>query len=158
MYSCYTFASMEDRIKHLGEALLRVVGKINRNEKQGRSYGTGEMLHPSEVHTVMLIGNNPGQHVSELARIAGITRGAVSQVVAKLVKKGLVKKAADPDSSLKTIPRLTDMGWTAYRNHEQLHEDQDAELFQYIRCLTEDQVGVLTDFFAHLEKMADKYS
>lgn len=148
---------MEAHIKHLSEALLRVVGKINRNEKKGRNYGTGQMLHPSEVHTVMLIGNNPGEHVSELARIAGITRGAVSQMVAKLVKKGLVKKAADPDSSLKTIPQLTDMGWTAYRNHEQLHEDHDAELFNYIRSLTDDQVAVLTDFFAHLEKMVDEY-
>lgn len=149
---------MEKRIKHLTEALLRAVSKMNRNEKKVRSYGTDVMLHPSEVHTAMLIGNNPGQHVSELARIAGVTRGAVSQVVAKLEKKGLVKKVADPDSNLKTIPRLTDMGWAAYKNHEQYHEEQDADLFNYIRHLSDDQVEVLTNFFAHLEKVADKYT
>jgi len=149
---------MEKRIKQLSEALLRVAGKINSNEKKARCYGTGVMLYPSEIHTAMLIGNNPGQHVSELARIAGITRGAVSQVVTRLEKKGLVKKAADPDSNLKTVPRLTEMGWEAYRNHEQLHEEQDAELLNYIRQLSGDQVEMLTNVFARLEKMVDKYS
>lgn len=158
MYSCYTNAHMEKRIKHLSEALLRAVSKMNRSEKRARSYGTEVMLHPSEVHAAMLIGNNPEQHVSELARIAGITRGAVSQVVAKLEKKGLVKKVTNPDSNLRTIPQLTDMGWKAYRNHEQLHEEQDADLFNYIRHLREDQVEVLTNFFVQLEKVADKYN
>ena len=56
LYSCCTNQFMEERIKHLTEALLRAVSKMNRNEKKARSYGTDVMLHPSEVHAAMQIG------------------------------------------------------------------------------------------------------
>lgn len=147
---------MDERIKQLSEALFRVFNKFNHNEKKGRKYGVGVLLHPSEIHTIMLIGNNPDQHVSELARIAGITRGAVSQFVAKLEKKGLIKKIDDPSNSLKTIPLLTNKGWVAYWAHEQMHAEMDADLFHYIQQLTDEQVAVIEQFLANMEKVADK--
>ena len=44
----------------------------------------------------MIIGTNEGIHVSELARFLAVTRGAVSQMVAKLKNKGLIEKKIDP--------------------------------------------------------------
>lgn len=140
----------------LGETMLRVFNKFARNEKKARYYGVDGLLHPSEIHMVMLIGNNPGVHVSELARSAGVTRGAVSQVVAKLGKKGLIKKMGDPEHSLKMVPELTNKGKVAYYAHEQYHEEIDGELYEYARHLTDAQVAVIEDFLVNIEKMADK--
>lgn len=147
---------METRIAQLGETMLRLFNKFARNEKKARHYGVDELLHLSEIHMIMLIGNNAGVHVSELARSAGITRGAVSQVVAKLEKKGLIKKMGDPEHSLKMVPELTNKGKVAYYTHEQYHEEIDNELYEYLRNLTDEQIAVIEDFLINTEKMADK--
>ena len=143
-------------MKQMTETLLRVMGKIVRNEKTPRHFGVDVLLHPSEIHMIMLIGNNEGVHLSELARITGVTRGAVSQAVAKLVKKGLVEKVGDPVSRLKTVPALTNKGRVAYWAHEQHHEEMDADLYDHMSRLTEEQLGVIEDFLSHFEKMADR--
>ena len=146
---------MNQRLTQLGETLLRVFNKFTQNEKKPRHFGVDELLHPSEIHMVMMIGDNEGAHVSELARIAGVTRGAVSQVVAKLEKKGLVKKIEDPHNSLKTVPALTNKGYVAYYAHEQYHEEMDADMYAYVRGLTDDQLRVIEDFLRNIEIMAD---
>jgi DNA-binding MarR family transcriptional regulator len=104
---------------------------------------------------VMHIGDNPGIHMAELSRIAGVTRGAVSQMVSKLEKKGLVTKAGDPENGLKTVPVLTNKGKVAYFAHAQRHEEVNKELFDFVGRLTEAEFALIEEFLNQLEKMAD---
>lgn len=147
---------MEKRIYKLAQTLVRVINKAVENEKKPRHFGIPELLHASEIHMVMHIGDNPGMHVSELARIAGVTRGAVSQLVSKLEKKGLVTKTEDPENSLKTVPVLTNKGNVAYYAHAQRHEEMDKDLFNFVNQLTDGQFSLVEEFLNHLEKMADR--
>ncbi|WP_319522440.1 MarR family transcriptional regulator [uncultured Desulfosarcina sp.] len=147
---------MEKRIIKLSRMLLRVFNKFAQNEKKPRRFGVDELLHPSEIHMVMLIGDNPGGHGAELARIAGVTRGAVSQIIAKLEKKGIVEKIDDPENGLKKVPILTNKGKVAYYAHEQYHEEMDKGLYDYVARLTDEQVAVIENFLRGLEKMADR--
>ncbi len=138
--------------------LIRVLNKSASNEKKPRHFGVDEELHASEIHMVMLIGDNPGVHGAELARISGVTRGAISQIVSKLEKKGLVKKVEDSENSLKKVPVLTNKGKVAYYAHEQYHEELDGDLYNYVKQLTDEQVAVIENFLLELEKMADRRS
>ena len=148
--------AMEKRFNKLAQTLVRVLNKFTENEKQPRYFGVPELMHASEIHMVMLIGDNPGVHGAELARVAGVTRGAISQIVAKLEKKGLVKKIEDPGNSLKKVPVLTNKGKVAYYAHEQYHEEMDRDLYAYVNRLTDEQVTVIENFLRELEKMADR--
>jgi DNA-binding MarR family transcriptional regulator len=147
---------MDRRAQKLSEILLRVLNKFVHNEKKPRRFGVDELLHPSEIHMVMLIGDNPGVHGAELARVAGVTRGAISQILAKLEKKGLVQKMEDPVNTMKKVPVLTNKGKVAYYAHEQHHEEMDADLYTYVNQLTDEQVTVIENFLRKLEKMADR--
>ncbi len=147
---------MDERIVRLGQTLVRVLNKCVENEKKPRYFGVPELLHGSEIHMVMHIGDNPGMHVSELARIAGVTRGAVSQLVSKLEKKGLVTKKGDPENSLKTVPVLTNKGKVAYYAHARRHEKMDEGLFEFVNRLTDDEFALIENFLHHLDKMADR--
>jgi DNA-binding MarR family transcriptional regulator len=93
---------MDKRTQKMGQLLIRVLNKFTRNENKPRHFGVEELLHPSEIHMAMLIGDNPGVHGPELARLSGVTRGAISQIIANLEKKGLVQRVDDPGSSLKS--------------------------------------------------------
>lgn len=64
-----------------------------------RDYGTGELISMVEVHTLSMIEDNPGITVSELALMWDRTKGAVSQNVAKLEKRGCIyRKNENGDS------------------------------------------------------------
>ena len=54
-------------------------------------------LYHSEIHTIMAIGDHEGVYLSELARMTGVTRGAISQMISRLDEKGLVRKEADQE-------------------------------------------------------------
>jgi len=103
-------------------ALLRIVYKLAEIDKQVRNYGTDSPLHVSEIHMIQEIKNSNGSHISEIARNLDVTRGAVSQIIMKLEKKGFVRKEMDSENKLKLVPVLTEKGETADFNHKKYHE------------------------------------
>ena len=84
--------SNEKILGEIMEQFIRIVNKFNRFEKVPMDFGVEEMLYPSEIHTIEAIGNNSRINVSQLAELLGITKGAVSQMINKLVRKQFVKK------------------------------------------------------------------
>ena len=61
---------------------------------QLRDYGYGLLINMVEVHTLTMIADQPGITVNELSKQWRRTKGAVSQNVTKLSRKGLIKKNA----------------------------------------------------------------
>lgn len=66
-------------------------------------YGTGQLVTMVEVHTLTSIEENPGITVTGLAQMNHRTKGAISQVVSKLVAKGLVSREKRKENA-KTVP------------------------------------------------------
>jgi DNA-binding MarR family transcriptional regulator len=87
------------------------------------SFGTGVLMHTKEIHTVQAIGRHPGINVTKLAEYGGVTKGAVSQTINKLVKKGLVRKTRIFGNDKEVILELTDLGRIGFQNHEKFHMD-----------------------------------
>ena len=87
------------------------------------SFGTGVLMHNKEIHTVQAIGRHPGINVTKLAKYAGVTKGAVSQTINKLVKKGLVRKTRILGNNKEVVLELTDLGRVGFQNHEKFHMD-----------------------------------
>ena len=87
------------------------------------SFGTGVLMHQKEIHTVQAIGRHPGINVTKLAEYTGVTKGAVSQTIKKLARKGLVKRTHAPGNAKEVVLELTDLGWVGFRNHEKFHMD-----------------------------------
>jgi len=146
---------MDLKARKLSEVFLRIMHKVIENQKKPRRYGIDDLLYPSEIHTIMMIGIHKDVHISELARFLGITRGAVSQMVARLENKGLIGKKTDPQNATRSLLSLTNKGKVAYYAHEQYHEETDTPLIEYITDLTEDQYIFAQEFLQKLEEMVD---
>jgi DNA-binding MarR family transcriptional regulator len=84
-------------------------------------FGTGIPLYRSEIHTIEIVGKSPGINVTRLAERMGVTKGAVSQMLARLIKKKLIEKRAMPGNEKEVMIELTDLGRLAFENHEALH-------------------------------------
>ena len=66
-----------------------------------RDYGTGVEYTMLEAHAVTLIERNPGITVTEISKTFGRSKSAISQLISRLEKKGLVNKKTNAKENLK---------------------------------------------------------
>ena len=109
---------LNENLTELLRKLDRVVARLATIQQTPRSYGTDVQIHSTEIHTVQAIGENEAMSLTQLAKHMGVTKGALSQTVAKLTRKGLVTKGLAPGNAREIRVALTDSGWTAHRHHE----------------------------------------
>jgi len=105
------------------QKLEKVMVMMESMHTPSRSFGTGVMMHTKEIHTVQAIGRHSGINVTRLAKDTGVTKGAVSQTINKLVKKGLVRKTRTPGNDKEVVLELTNLGQIGFQNHEKFHMD-----------------------------------
>ncbi len=146
----------EQKAKKLDNTFHRIANKLNRIEKIPRDFGTDFFLYPSEIHTIENIGQNPGINITELAKKQGVTKGAVSQVIAKLEKKKLVIKMKEIDNDKTIFLKLSKAGITAFEGHRDFHSKIHSPLVGLLEKTSQDKVGFLEEFLSVVEKFCDK--
>jgi DNA-binding MarR family transcriptional regulator len=139
------------------EQFERIVNKYNSLQESPLDYGCGEDLYPSEIHVIETIGKHPEVHMAELARILGVTRGAIQQTVGRLVKKGLVEKFMEEGDRKKVYLELTEKGNTAFDGHEEYHAALSSSLRKCFERLRPSEVVSLTNLLDEVESAMDGY-
>lgn len=109
----------------------------------------------SEVHCIEYIGRNADSNVTKLAESFYMTRGAMSKITKKLLKKGIIESYQKPDNKKEIYFRLTEQGKEVYKIHEKLHkefQDRDKVVFEQI---TEEQFDSMISFIEKYSKHLD---
>jgi DNA-binding MarR family transcriptional regulator len=109
--------------KEILQNLEKVIVMMESMHTPSLSFSTGVPMHTKEIHTVQAIGRHSGTNVTKLAEYTGVTKGAVSQTINKLVRKGLVRKTHPPGNDKEVVLELTDLGQIGFKNHEKFHMD-----------------------------------
>lgn len=131
---------------------LRVVTKLSEIDRKMRCYGTDQPLFNAEIHMIKSIKENEGIHVTGLADMLGVTKGAVSQVIQKLERKSMIVKDTDPRNLSKLALHLTPKGETAYMHHEDLHRRFDGLFDIVLKNASEENSAFLKDFLSSLDE------
>ncbi len=134
------------------DLFLDVICEFYGNDNKARTFGTDTELYHSEIHMLQCIEDYPGLHISGLARVLGITRGAASQTVKRLERKNMIVKEAVIGDNKKIAMRLTGKGKTAYCNHKSSHEKYNAILTEFLVNSDTAQLEFLTDFLNYFKK------
>lgn len=102
--------------------------------------------NPSEIHCIAYIGEEEDSNVTRMAEAFDMTRGAVSKLTKKLVKKGLIENYQKPFNRKEVYFRLTGQGKAIFRIHNEIHrgfKERDQLFFEQV---TEEQLNVITEF------------
>jgi DNA-binding MarR family transcriptional regulator len=109
----------------------------------------------SEVHYIEYIGRNSDSNVTKLAECLYMTRGAISKMTKKLIKRGILESYQKPDNKKEIYFRLTEQGQDIYKVHEELHkefQERDKSVFDEI---TEEQFDSMLSFMQKYSKHLD---
>lgn len=161
MYSCYTFHAMKMDREHMAHQLHNKFGKIlnlsAQIEKTPRTFGTDELLTASEIHLIEMIGSTQDSpSVTDLAHHMNVTKGAVSQSLKKLEKKGLTRKEPDPENLSRAIVELTSKGQVAFYAHKHWHETMDGGFKAYFEELEDEKLELILEFMTRVETFLGK--
>ena len=147
---------MKELIKDFGWLLERIINKYSQAEKMPQKYCDGLLLTQPEIHTVVSIGEQEGIGVTQLAKLRGMTKGAVSQMIYKLRDKGLVEKQVSPDSDAAVNLFLTEKGKQVCAEHRKRHKSQSEMFVKLMSSVPEESLLAMTEFFKSFEKELDK--
>lgn len=110
----------EETFSEMMETLYEVSRYIASYESVPRKYGTEDELYMVEAHTINLIGDKTQTTITQLTEYTNKTKGAISQMVDKLVKKGMVKKRRNPLDNREVVIELSEKGQIVYQYHKEL--------------------------------------
>lgn len=122
----------------MSSLMERTVHKYYQTENKQRQYGTDLIFSRVEIHTIEAIGEMKDVNITRLAAYQGITKGAASQMIYKLVDKGVVKKSVSPNSDTEVRLELTDIGKKAYEGHKEFHKVSNEKLFIMLRDMPDE--------------------
>jgi DNA-binding MarR family transcriptional regulator len=117
-----------------------------------RTYGTNVDIHGSEIYLMKNIADHEASHISELARILGVSKSAVSQMVFRLKKKGLAYKETDPENRTRYLVKLTEKGKAAHARHMRLRHEIFTTFLDDLEMFNDDEVEQFTGFIDRIRK------
>jgi len=109
----------------------------------------------SEVHCIEYIGRHEDSNVTKLAESFYMTRGAISKLTQKLIKKGVIESYQKSDNKKEIYFRLTEQGKAIYKIHEDLHrefQERDKVVFEQV---TEEQFDRVLSFVEKYSRHLD---
>ncbi|MDR3600312.1 MAG: MarR family transcriptional regulator [Desulfosporosinus sp.] len=109
----------------------------------------------SEVHCIEYIGKNVDSNVTKLAESFYMTRGAISKLTKKLIKRGIIESYQKPDNKKEIYFSLTSQGQVINKVHEELHkefQERDKAVFEQV---SEEQFDIMLSFVEKYSRHLD---
>lgn len=97
-------------------------------------------LYQAEAYIVNWIGRKPDITTTELADVLKKTPSACSQIIRKLISKGLVEQTRNEQNKRQYNLRLTDSGKQLYKDHIAFNEYCQRETFALLAGLTKEEL------------------
>lgn len=148
----------EIQFQQLLEQFYSVVNRTNQLRNVPVRLEGCEALNLAAIHLIETIGAYEHINMTEISEKIGITKGAVSQMSAKLVSKGLVVKAKSPGSDKEINLSLSEGGQAVWKAHQKLHEQMYADLAGLLAEFSSTDLERVALFFAKLKTYMDEYA
>jgi len=127
-----------------------IVDKILNVEK-GHSFEIeGVRLYPSEIHLLLRIVAEPGINATGLAERLGLTKGAVSQTLSRLEKKGLLIKSRDTTRKNELILDFTPLGNQTVEHFQGVQAQLRQRYESFFATFSESEREVIQHFLSQL--------
>lgn len=104
----------------------------------------------TECHVIDCIENNPQMNAVGISRIMSITKGGISKVTAKLLRKHLIEAYRLEGNRKEIFYRLTPLGKRAFKIHQTVHARAQSQLQTFLEGYSEGDLSCIKDF---IEKM-----
>lgn len=115
-----------------------------------------EKLSISEVHCIEKIGKLKHPNSNNISKAMNMTRGGVSKLATKLVKKGYIIKGSLEGNKKEVHYFLTEQGSSIFKKHEKLHEEARIREGKIISTLSSEEQEIILRFIEKMNSHTNK--
>uniref|UniRef100_A0A7V3RF63 MarR family transcriptional regulator n=1 Tax=Mesoaciditoga lauensis TaxID=1495039 RepID=A0A7V3RF63_9BACT len=134
------------------DIFIKIVNQYRMIDEFPRYFGKADIfLHMAEIQTILAIGKNENINVTNLAKFRGITKGAISQMINKLVKKGLVIKNISSQTDNEVMIQLTKRGKEVFEEQKRYNEFLNQKVAEILSGIPEEAVNDFMNISSSLE-------
>ncbi len=141
----------------ISKKIERIIDKVLFLEKK-KIFQYGEiLLYPSEIHIILFIDEykENAKNATRIAEKLGVTKGAVSQTLTRLEKKGIISKIKDPFNKNELTLILTDKGKEALKEFRVLQKMRSSGHDNILKNFSESDKHIIFDFLRRFEEMLE---
>lgn len=139
------------------EQFMRITNTINELHNSQISFNYSSALTLGEIHLIECIGNHEEMNITEIAKILGNTRGAVSQMAKKLEAKGLINKKKKGNNNKEILLTLSKEGNEIFLEHEKFHASLYEDILSSLDGVTQENLHIIKNILNIIEKHTYEY-
>lgn len=109
-------------------------------------------LYPSELHLMQVVAEGGSVKAASMAGKLGITKGAVSQTLSRLERKGMITKTKDPSHKNELTVRFTASGADAFHAFSKTRTAEREAYLRYLSGLSDAEKELLQGFLTRMEQ------
>lgn len=141
--------------RELIEQIFIFLNKVIFLEKRNIFQLKGVKLYPSEIHLILFINKELDCNATRIAEKLGLTKGAVSQTLTRLEKKGIIEKTKDPFNKNELTISFTSFGKEVMGAYLKKRKSANEQYDKYLSSLKAEERSVIKRFIQHIEANID---
>jgi DNA-binding MarR family transcriptional regulator len=136
----------------LSARVMQFINRLIFLEKVSVFEHGGVKLYPSELHLMQVVAEGGSIKAASMAGKLGITKGAVSQTLSRLERKGMITKTKNPSHKNELTVRFTASGADAIHGFAKTRTAQGEAYLRYFSGLSDAEKEVLQGFLVRMEQ------
>ena len=110
-------------------------------------------LYPSEIHLLLFIFHIRDTNITRIAEFLGLTKGAISQTLTRLAKKGVIHKETEPHNKNQLHIRFTTRGEKLMKHVIEFRNSLEEKYLDYISTLSNEEKKIISHFLDKMVKI-----
>ncbi|MBN1532617.1 MAG: MarR family transcriptional regulator [Spirochaetes bacterium] len=135
---------------------MRIINKFLFLQERPFMITDGSPLYPSELHLLDVVHLDPGLSATDMAEILGVTKGAVSQTLQRLVKKGIITTVKDRYDKNRLTVQFTAAGKTSYGKYRASRDSQQKDIIARLQGYSQVERDAVMKYLADMEGLVDE--
>lgn len=146
---------MESKTDQINRKLNAFINKIIFLGKKNIFEFRGLKLYPSEIHLILVMNEAP-TNASHMAQMLNVTKGAVSQTISRLVKKGILIKEKDPYLKNELTLTFTPLGKEVYQQYRQISRRVEQKFKNKLSMFRDSELEIVHRFLDEILQSPDE--
>lgn len=129
------------------DKFIQAANKYKDSEKVKKNYGTDWLFTSSEMHLIDAVGRNDGISVTNVADFLGVTKGAISQILKKIIERGMVTRTRISMYSKTVSLSLTENGKIVFKAHQDYHKQMYKRMIEAGQKIPKESIKHIVEMF-----------
>jgi DNA-binding MarR family transcriptional regulator len=138
---------MQAELHSIIDLFTRILHLYSVIDKRPKDFGTGDLLYVSEIHAIHAIASNPEINLTQLAELSGVTKGAISQTVKRLVSKRYIARYRVKNRKEVNL-RLSDKGYLINQHYENFEKERFVFAEKLYENASKEDITLIRNLFA----------